>query len=151
MTQPLTRDLHDLLMAGTAASQDQLCQLLTAQGHEINQSKISRLLRKLGAVKSKNAQGEIVYRLPKEPAPPTPSSPLADLILSIDCNEANIVITTSPGAAQLVARLLDYNREHTGILGSVAGDDTILVIPTSIHQTQLTLEKLKQQLLETAG
>ncbi len=143
----LITDLHDILVAGSADSQETLCQLLQAKGYQdINQSKVSRLLRKVGAVKGKNAQGQIVYRLPKEPAPPTPSSPLAELVLDISCNETTIVINTSPGAAQLVARLLDYNRDSSGILGSVAGDDTILVIPSSIKQTKKTMERLKGQL-----
>lgn len=144
----LASDLHDILIAGSANSQETLCQLLQAKGHTgINQSKVSRLLRKIGAVKGKNAQGQIVYRLPKEPAPPAPASPLAELVLDISCNETTIVITTSPGAAQLIARLLDYNRDISGILGSVAGDDTVLVIPASIKQTQKTMDKLKSQLL----
>lgn len=132
----ITEELKHLLQAGTATNQEAICVELGKLGHEVNQSKVSRLLRKVGAVKGKNELGEIVYRLPKEPAPPTPDSPLAELVLDISCNETTIVITTSPGSAQLIARLLDYQRDTSGILGSVAGDDTVLVIPTSVKKTQ---------------
>jgi hypothetical protein len=50
---------------------------------------------------------EMVYCLPAELGVPTTSSPLKNLVLDIDYNDAVVVIHTSPGAAQLIARLLD--------------------------------------------
>ena len=61
---------------------------------------------------------------------PATSSPLKNLVLDIDHNDFVIVIKTSPGAAQLIARLLDSIGKPEGILGSIAGDDTIFVTPT---------------------
>ena len=58
------------------------------------------------------------------------SSPLKNLVLDIDHNDSVIVIKTSPGAAQLIARLLDSIGKPEGILGTIAGDDTIFVTPT---------------------
>ncbi len=60
---------------------------------------------------------------------PTTSSPLKNLVLDIDYNDAVVVIHTSPGAAQLIARLLDSLGKAEGILGTIAGDDTIFTIP----------------------
>lgn len=60
---------------------------------------------------------------------PTTSSPLKNLVLDIDYNDAVVVIHTSPGAAQLIARLLDSLGKAEGILGSIAGDDTIFTTP----------------------
>lgn len=145
----LIRDIRHILQAGSAQNQEALCEALQNMGHtDINQSKVSRLLRKLGAAKVKNEHGVIVYRLPKEPAPPTPASPLSDLILEVTANETTIVITTSPGSAQLVARLLDYNRERSGVLGSVAGDDTVIVIPQSIKNITKTLQAIQEHLYD---
>ncbi|MBS0358755.1 MAG: arginine repressor, partial [Proteobacteria bacterium] len=138
--------LKQLLVAGMTNTQEDLCAALKKQGFEVNQSKVSRLLRRVGAVKTKNEKGEIVYRLAKEPAPPTKETPLSDLILSILNNETMVVIRTSPGSASLVARLLDYQQEQLGILGTIAGDDTILVIPKTIKKTQKLMEELQELL-----
>lgn len=142
--QSTADDLRELLIEGTAGTQEEICEALIKKGHEVNQSKISRMLRKVGAVKSKNEYGEIVYRIPKEPAPPTINSQLASLILQVTSNENTIVVTTSPGSAAVVSRLLDYHREKIDILGTAAGDDTIIIIPKSIKNTQKTLVKIKE-------
>ncbi len=64
------------------------------------------MLTKFGAVRTRNAKMEMVYCLPAELGVPTTSSPLKNLVLDIDYNDAVVVIHTSPGAAQLIARLL---------------------------------------------
>lgn len=79
--------------------------------------------------RTRNAKMEMVYCLPAELGVPTTSSPLKNLVLDIDYNDAVVVIHTSPGAAQLIARLLDSLGKAEGILGSIAGDDTIFTTP----------------------
>lgn len=64
---------------------------------------------------------------------------ISSLVIKIDANEAVVVIDTAPGAAQLVARTLDYNKNSFEIIGIVAGDDTIFVAPSSIKN----IKKLK--------
>lgn len=118
--------------------------LLNAGFHNINQSKVSRMLSKYGAVRTRNAKREMVYCLPAELGIPTTSSPLKNLVLDIDCNESLIVIRTSPGAAQLIARLLDSIGKAEGILGTIAGDDTIFITPTNCNQMAKTLKMIKQ-------
>lgn len=147
MEHTISDDLRDLLIQGTVSTQEEICDALEAKGHEVNQSKISRLLRKVGAVKSKNESGQIVYRLPKEPAPPTPNTKLSSLIINTLSNETCVIVHTSPGSASMVARLLDHKREYCGILGTIAGDDTILIIPDSIEQTEDTLQRVKEVIL----
>lgn len=142
-SKKLEEDLKALLTRGTAETQEEICDHLQKMGHDINQSKASRLLRKVGAVKSKNEYGQIVYRLPKEPAPTHSSNILLGLIIDIKANEQLIVIHCHPGSASLVARLLDHHMEKTQIIGTVAGDDTILVVPKSVKQIDNTLEAIK--------
>src|SRR5438105_1322460 len=101
-------EVKRLLLEGSASTQEEIKQHLTDLGFEINQAKISRLLRKLGAVKISNEYGQVVYSIQKEPAPPQTKSLLANLIIDIKCNENLIVINTSPGSASLFARLLDH-------------------------------------------
>ncbi len=129
--QDIITDLQDIIRTGFATTQETICHALQNKGYDVNQSKISRLLRKIGAVKAKNESGQVVYRLPKEPAPPTSSSQLASLIIEIVYNETNLMVHTNPGSASLIARLIDHHRETLHILGTIAGDDTILVIPKS--------------------
>jgi len=138
-------DLQDILRTDIASTQEAICQALENKGHPINQSKISRLLRKIGAVKTKNASGRIVYRLPKEPAPPTSNSQLTTLVIDITYNETCLIVHAAPGSASLIARLIDHHRETLDILGTIAGDDTILVIPqfckkiAKVHQNLIAL------------
>lgn len=144
--QKLVNDLRALLIAGKVTTQDEICTALDALGHEINQSKVSRLLRKIDAVKSKNELGKIVYRLPQEPAPPTTSNLLSSLLIDVNANETTIIVTTSPGAAQLVARMIDYNKINLHVLGSIAGDDAVFVAPKSVRNIQATINAIKQLL-----
>jgi transcriptional regulator of arginine metabolism len=62
----------------------------------INQSKVSRMLSRFGAVRTRNAKMEMVYCLPVELGVPTTSSPLKNLVLDVDHNGALVVIHTSP-------------------------------------------------------
>jgi transcriptional regulator of arginine metabolism len=54
-----------------------------------------------------------------------------------------IIIRTSPGAAQLIARLLDSLSKSDGVLGTIAGDDTIFIAPTEINEIEQTINKLE--------
>lgn len=143
--EPQTLDdaLRALLMGRKESTQEDICAALEKLGYEINQSKASRLLRKIGAIKVVNERGQTVYSLAREPAPPSMNTTLRSLILDIVSNEALVVIFTSPGSASMVARVLDYNQITTEILGTIAGDDTIFVAPKSIKDTQKLTEEIK--------
>ena len=142
----LMGDLNQILRTGNFTTQEAICDELLLRGHEVNQSKISRLLRKIGAIKTKNEAGEVSYLLPLEPTPPTLSSRLNTLIIDVQHNEHTIIINTSPGAAMMIARVLDLQRQSLNILGVIAGDDTILVIPKSINKLSTIVDKIKQQI-----
>ncbi|HGJ5875872.1 MAG TPA: transcriptional regulator ArgR [Arsenophonus sp.] len=129
--EDLVKAFKALLKEEKFSSQSEIVIALQEQGFEnINQSKISRMLTKFGAVRTRNAKMEMVYCLPIELGVPTTTSPLKNLVLDINYNESIVVIRTSPGAAQLIARLLDSLGTSEGILGSIAGDDTIFSTPT---------------------
>lgn len=142
----LSDDLRALLIEGKVTTQEDICSALEGLGHSVNQSKVSRLLRKIGAVKSKNEQGQIVYRLPKEPAPPTITSQLSSLVIDIVANETTIIVNTSPGSAQLIARVLDYNKNTAQILGTIAGDDSIFIAPKSVKKIKESITEIRKLL-----
>jgi len=130
-----------LLKTEHLSSQSEIVEALQQAGfHNINQSKVSRMLSKSGAVRTRNAKREMVYCLPAELGIPTTTSPLKNLVLDMDCNDSLIVIRTSPGAAQLIARLLDSIGKAEGILGTIAGDDTVFITPTNSSKIKDTLE-----------
>ena len=127
----LTKAFKELLAQERFGSQSEIVSALQEQGFtHINQSKVSRMLTQFGAVRTRNTRMEMVYCLPNELSVPNTSSPLKNLVLDVDFNDYLIVIKTSPGAAQLIARLLDSVGKADGILGTIAGDDTIFVTPT---------------------
>lgn len=133
--------LKDLLRNQSIGTQEDIVDELQKQGFAINQVKISRLLHKLGALKM-NVSNKIVYRLPlAELVTIAPRDPLKQLILNIDHNGYLIVIQTAPGSAQLVARVLDQKNVQ-GILGTVAGDDTIFIAPKEPKQIQMLFSKV---------
>lgn len=127
----LSEAFKSLLREEKFGSQSEIVAALQEMGfNQINQSKVSRMLSKFGAVRTRNTKMEMVYQLPAELSVPATSSPLKNLVIDIDHNDVLIVIHTSPGAAQLIARLLDSIGKAEGILGTIAGDDTIFVTPT---------------------
>lgn len=130
-TNSLNEAFKSLLREEKFSSQSEIVAALQSLGfHQVNQSKVSRMLSKFGAVRTRNTKMEMVYQLPAELSVPTTSSPLKNLVIDIDHNDMLIVVKTSPGAAQLIARLLDSMGKAEGILGTIAGDDTIFITPT---------------------
>lgn len=139
--------LKALLSTGKIGTQEEIKIALVQQGFSVNQSKISRLLRKIGAIKITNDEGHIVYALPREPALPSTQSSLAQLIIDIVANETLIIIHTNPGSAPLIGGLLDHQTQELEILGTVAGDDTLFVVPKSITRIDATLKAISERLL----
>lgn len=139
----LTEAFLSLLKAEKFSSQSEMVTALQELGFEhINQSKVSRMLSKFGAVRVRNTKMEMVYQLPLEQSVPTTSSPLSNLVIDIDCNQSLIVVRTSPGAAQLIARMLDSMGKAEGILGTIAGDDTIFVTPVAQTSTKTLMKNI---------
>lgn len=140
--EQLIKSFKDILKAESYGSQGEIVEALRNQGFEnISQSKISRMLSKFGAVRTRNARGDMVYCLPPELGMPTAKSPLKQLVLDIVHNNVMVIIRTSPGAAQLIARLLDSLSQKDGVLGTIAGDDTIFIAPADVTQ----IETLRQR------
>lgn len=136
--------ISEILQKNALETQDELCKLLLKQGFETNQAAVSRVLNKLGAIKI-NEGGRSVYRLPPELMVMTPKYALNQLVLNISNNENLIVMHTAPGSAQLVARFLDQQKT-IGILGTVAGDDTLIIVPEMGISISVLREKLFQLL-----
>lgn len=138
----LVKAFKEILKTESYGSQGDIVNALKDQSFDnISQSKVSRMLSKFGAVRTRNARGDMVYCLPPELGMPTAKSPLKQLVLDIVHNNVMVIIRTSPGAAQLIARLLDSLSHADGVLGTIAGDDTIFIAPADIKE----IEDLRQR------
>ncbi|MBY6063843.1 transcriptional regulator ArgR [Pseudidiomarina sediminum] len=140
-----------LLKEERYGSQSEIVEAMKGLGFDnVSQSKVSRLLSKYGAVRTRNARQEMVYCLPPELGIPSTRAPLAQLVLDIQHNDVMVIIRTSPGAAQLIARLLDSVGKKEGVLGTIAGDDTIFIAPVKVSDIDFTLQKVTE-LFENVG
>lgn len=141
--------LRQLIMEGNAGTHDEICKALEKKGYTVNQPKISRMLHKLGAIKVTNANGENIYRLPHEQGLMHEVNftgakfTALDWIIDITNNGSLIIVHTMPGAASIVAREIDLHHIKLGILGCIAGDDTIFVAPKNTNEIRDVIEKMK--------
>ena len=138
--------LRQIIRAGEASTQEEFCDALRAKDYEVTQSTVSRDLRRIGAVKTTTPEGVITYRLPDEMQTLNPrlSHDLTGLVTEIQSNENIIVMHTTPGSASLVARHLDSLRSGLEILGTIAGDDAIFVVPGSVKKISGIEKKIKE-------
>lgn len=145
-TQARLQALRKLLVKEDASTQDELRDELEKLDYEVNQSTISRDLRKLGAIKMIDSSGRTVYRIAEEMARVTAPSGLGSLITDIEHNGVMIVVHTSPGSASLVARQIDQLRSANAVLGTIAGDDTVFVCPRNPKDISSLLKRIERVL-----
>lgn len=134
------RRIVDILNRQPVRSQSQLARLLADDGLTVTQATLSRDLDELGAVKIRNAGGELIYAVPGEGGDRTPRPPMGEsatearmarlageLLISAEASANLVVLRTPPGAAQFFASAVDQAELHE-IIGTLAGDDTLLLI-----------------------
>lgn len=135
--------LRGLVGSGFVGGQADIAKHLKKKGFNVTQSTVSRSLTKIGAIKTKK-DGKTAYTLPStRPAPQFAGHSFGNLILSTENNENMIVVKTTPGSAMFVAGFIDhYCKSYC--MGTVAGDDTILVVPKSSKEIKSSAKQLKQ-------
>ncbi len=121
-----------ILETSAVASQAQLVELLGGEGVVATQATVSRDLEDLGAVKVRVPGGETVYAIPevaKDRIAPSDHlrRVLGDWVVDVGASGNLVVLRTPPGSAHVVASALDRSGLED-VLGTVAGDDTILVV-----------------------
>jgi len=121
--------LLELISRDEIASQNQLRRRLTKLGFEVNQATLSRDLRELGVIKIPLGSTGSRYVLPGTEAPSRRQyeETFRRLVLSVEISRNMMVLKTGPGDAQAAALALD-NMRLDGIIGTVAGDDTLLAV-----------------------
>ena len=131
--------ITSLLQRGMVHSQGELAALLADEGVNVTQATLSRDLVELRAVRIRTAEGALVYAVPGEGGDRTPTTAdaehlaarlsrlCAELLVTAEASRNLVVLRTPPGAAQFLASAIDHSVLPT-VLGTIAGDDTVLVI-----------------------
>ena len=145
LTLVATRPIH---------SQEELVSLLQGQGFEATQATISRDIKELGLTKVPicSHDGDIF----KYVVPSAPTSyvsrlhrTMAELSTTITASENLIILRTSPGSAMMLASAVD-EAGWPEILGTIGGDDTILVVVRSAAETPYVTQRFMDLKLQAA-
>jgi len=150
VTGPVTRAgrharIIEMIRTGTVRSQTELAELLAGAGIQVTQATLSRDLEELGAVKVSGS-----YLIPedgKRPLREAEQGParllrlLRELLTGVDASGNIAVLRTPPGAAQFLASALDRSG-LTDVVGTIAGDDTILVVARDVTGGKALADKL---------
>jgi len=128
-------------------AQTELSALLAADGVQVTQATLSRDLEELGAVKVRAVDGPSSYFIPEDGTPAAQrqagDSParlqrlLRELLTGADSSGNLVVLRTPPGAAQFLASALDRSG-LPDVVGTIAGDDTILVVAREVGEPSST-------------
>ena len=132
----------NLLRADPEVTQEELRRKLARHGIQVTQATVSRDLEELGLVKTRSG-----YRLPEAEAPPAPVHPTLQVILKEFLREVSraanlVVLKTYPGNAHSVAAALDA-QDWPGVVGTVAGDDTVFVATSSAREAAQIRKKIR--------
>jgi transcriptional regulator of arginine metabolism len=142
------RALAALLRSRQVSSQARLLELLRAQGFDATQATVSRDLEELGAMKVRAQDGNLVYALPDSDARPEVSQEqlsqtIAMFVVSAVPAGNLVVLRTPPGHAQAVALVIDRSNLPE-VAGTVAGDDTVLVVCTDRTSGRAMVRELRE-------
>ena len=116
-----------IIQTKKSGNQEELLKELGNSGFRITQATLSRDIKQLKIVKVHDESGNYVYRLPDYPTFTQPAKPVSGHP-NIEFSGNLAVIKTRPGYAMGIASDIDTHASHE-ILGTIAGDDTILIIP----------------------
>jgi transcriptional regulator of arginine metabolism len=137
-------------------SQSDLVDLLADEGIDVTQATASRDLEDVGAVRGKDEKGKMRYLLIENSMEPLARAARVpdDLIVNITASGNLVVVKTPPGGAQLLASALDrasQSGEMKSIIGTIAGDDTVLVISRNANGGKALASELRDFIIPKKG
>lgn len=127
------QEILRLLKRKQISSQEELRLELESSGFRVTQATLSRDLRELGVARVVNAEGAYIYEVPGDGVRPP--------LRSLESSGNLIVIKTDPGLAPVIAYRIDA-LDSDRILGTVAGEDTVLVVVAEGQSTTRAKEEL---------
>ncbi len=148
LSMKIAAHLNKILSDGVSGNQRQLVDLLSNKGIQATQSSVSRALKKINATRGVDKNGNTVYSLPTGAVRLVKENDFfGSLVNRILDNGHLIVIHTKPGTANTVAKFID-DHGFEDVLGTVAGDDTIMIVPADVNRTSRAVQKIKRYLKE---
>ncbi|MDD5621653.1 MAG: arginine repressor [Actinomycetota bacterium] len=144
------RAIKEIISSKKISSQEDLLNELKKRGHDVTQSTISRDISELRLVKTRNYREEEYYsienmtRESKIIDPVKFKTKLKESVLSVKRAENIIVLRTFPGEAQGTAAIID-GMNFVEIIGTVAGDDTIICIADNRKNAEKIFEMMQKQ------
>ena len=138
--------IREIISTAPVGSQDELRIALKARGIKVTQATLSRDLRELG-VSWVSATDGGRYALQPASEVQILRPIVGSQVVSINANESLIVIHTLPGCANVVGEFIDA-LNVADIIGTIAGDNTLLIIPRSHRKTARLITFLKEKLIE---
>ena len=134
----------DVIRENRVSSQDALREFLNNLGIEVTQATVSRDVRELRLVKAPDSEGNAHYTLPDEWENTPPLEGLLPTLYQSSEGTGNLlVVRTLNGGAQAIASGIDWE-EWPEVLGTIAGDDTILIICRDAKHVPTIQRKLDQ-------
>lgn len=141
MKQQRHTAIRDLLVTTSVLSQDELRKKLAKRGITVTQATLSRDIQELKVMKGPNG-----YALPENGGEaddmPSARETLENFGLVVKQAQNLLIVETLTGTAQTVATVLD-NEDWPELMGTVAGDDTVLVICADVRQAALLKERME--------
>ena len=140
--------IKQLLAHNLVSSQDQLIDLLKEERIEATQATVSRDLDELGSVNVRVSGGTMVYAIPELPSEHHVHEDhlkrvLGEWVVGIGVSKNIVMLKTPPGSAHVVASALDRAGLET-VLGTVAGDDTVMVVASQSCEGSVLAESLSK-------
>jgi transcriptional regulator of arginine metabolism len=132
------------------STQTELAEALRAAGHDVVQTTVSRDIRELGLVKTRAASGRLVYTLPEDAAPPNLGPSFRRTALSVESSGNLVLVTTPYGYANALCEEID-RAGHPRILGTIAGENTILIVAREGVPGSELRDELRAYLVEGAA
>jgi transcriptional regulator of arginine metabolism len=149
MSNARHRTIRRLLTEENVSTQAELVRRLAAEQIYVTQGTVSRDLKAIGAVRRHGADGSVRYRLETGASPNGADSGLTrafdEYVLRITPTAGLVVVVTVPGAAHVVGKAIDESGVG-GVAGTVAGDDTVLIVGAAGVEGETIAGRL-----ETAG
>jgi len=139
------KKILELIEAYDVDTQETLIERLAEVGIAVTQTTVSRDIRELKLVKGMTGKGTYKYIVPgvkRENNTPVLNSALTEAVVKIEAARNIVVVKTFPGMANALAVCVD-TLEQPHIIGSVAGDDTILLVIKDDETAKMVEEKLK--------
>lgn len=137
--------IKEIISTQRIETQEELVEALRASGLQVTQATVSRDMKELMLVKVPTGDGAYKYSLPQDQQRLNPVNKLKramlDNFVHIDFTENLVVMKCLPGTANAIGALID-NMEWTEVMGTICGDDTILIICRTKEQSGQIVDRL---------